>query len=87
MTPEEEYEAFKVFLAELVQKKARELGEHVDAVQIFVSTTRKDGIDNNLVSYEFGVGNFHARLGQVHEFIAIQDQYQRNWATRKEENE
>lgn len=33
---------------------------------------------------DFGCGNFYAQYGQVIEWIAIQDQYQRNWANRND---
>lgn len=70
-------------LREMVDRVCRELGEHADSVRIFVTLHSGDGTTNTR-SYEAGTGNFYAQLGQVREWIAIQDQYQRNWAIRKD---
>lgn len=58
------------------------LREHFDSVRIFV--TVHDGNESETSAYESGSGNFYAQLGQVAEWLAIQDQYQRNWAIRKD---
>lgn len=57
--------------------------EHYDSVRIFV--TRHDGDSSDTASYETGGGNFYAQLGQVQEWLAIQDEYQRQWARKKEQ--
>lgn len=65
---------------ELVDHCKDKLLEHFDSVQIFV--TRHSGQDGDTAGYESGGGNFYARLGQVREWIGLQDQYQRNHAMR-----
>lgn len=57
------------------------LMEHFDSVRIFV--TRHDGSEANTACYETGGGNFYAQLGQVTEWLAIQDQFQREHAKKK----
>lgn len=69
-------------IEEIVERHAAQLGEHFDSVRIFV--TRHRGEDANTVSYEYGLGNFYAQLGQVSEWLAMQDQFQRNHAIRKD---
>jgi len=59
--------------------------EHFDSVRIFV--TRHNGSEDTTQSYETGGGNFYAQLGQVREWVCIQDQYQRNYAVRKDAEE
>lgn len=81
MTDEE-----KSQLKELVERHASELGEHHDSVRIFVTRHADDG-SGGTYSFETGRGNFYAQLGQVREWVAIQDQYQRNWATKKESSD
>lgn len=56
--------------------------EHYDSVRIFV--TRHDGNSEDTASYTVGGGNFYAQLGQVAEFLSIQDQHQRNHAIRQD---
>jgi len=68
---------------EIVDKAREALLEHFDSVQVFV--TRHAGERDVTASYETGGGNFYARLGQVHEWIMIQDQYSRQHAKRKDE--
>ncbi len=69
-------------MEEMIQRKACELAEHFDSVQIFV--TRHRGGEEMTASYEFGKGNFYARYGQIAEWLSIQDQFQRNHAIRKD---
>ena len=57
----------------------QDLGEHCESVRIFVTVQNGGG---ETAAMDFGSGNFYAQLGQIQEWIAIQDQYQRNWATR-----
>lgn len=66
----------------LVDKFASEMAEHFDSVQVFV--TLHEGGEENTSSYETGRGNFYARLGQIKEWVEIQDQYQRNEAIRRD---
>lgn len=69
-------------MVEMVDQAAAKLAEHFDSVQIFV--TRQCGGEEQTWSYEAGKGNFYARLGQVQEFVCVQDQFQRNYAIRKD---
>lgn len=66
----------------LVDKACDGLIEHCDTVQIFI--TKHAGDEQNTLSYEHGRGNFYARFGYVHEWLSIQDQYQRNEAIRRD---
>lgn len=69
----------------LVDQKCAEIAEHVDSVQVFV--TWHDGGEQRTHAYESGKGNFYARQAQVQEFVTIQNQYQRNWAIRKDQED
>jgi len=60
---------------QLVDRHAYELAEHFDSVRIFV--TRHHGGKEDTASYSTGRGNFYASLGLVHEWVAMQDQIQR----------
>ncbi len=57
MTPEQ--------LTEMLARHAREIGEHVDAVQIVVTRTENE---NCGLLYR-GCGNLYARLGACQEFL------------------
>lgn len=59
--------------------------EHVDSVRILV--TFHDGNKAITSTYDTGGGNFFAQLGQVHEWLCIQEQYQRNHAIKKDQEE
>lgn len=77
MNPDE-----KKQIEEIVDLHVAQLGEHFDSVRIFV--TRHRGQDQSTASYDSGSGNFFAQLGQVGEWVAINDQFQRNYAIRKD---
>lgn len=64
-----------------VQDALTLLAEHFDTVRIFVT---KHGDDDRTAQYVVGRGNFYAQLGQIMEWLSIQNQYQRNWAIRKD---
>ena len=66
-----------------VEQAASALIEHFDSVQILVTRHCDDGT-RDTAAFECGLGNLYARLGQVREWLRIQDQYQRNWAIRKD---
>lgn len=66
-----------------VDDTVAKLSEHFDSVRVFV--TLHNGGESETQSYETGGGNFYAQLGQVQEWLSIQDQYQRNWADKKSE--
>lgn len=68
-------------LRERLDKIAKDLGEHCDSVRIFVTLPTEQGIS---VALDSGAGNLYAQLGQVREWLCIQDQYQRNWAIRND---
>lgn len=71
-------------LREKVDAVVAQLSEHFDSVRIFV--TLHNGGEEATQSYETGGGNFYAQLGQVREWVTIQDQYQKNWAIRKDKD-
>ncbi len=68
--------------SKLVDETRDRLLEHFDSVRIFV--TRYDGNASNTCSYQTGGGNFYAQLGQIAEWLSMQEQYQRNHAIRNE---
>lgn len=63
----------------MVKEAVGKLLEHFDSVQIFV--THHNGDSDQTEAFESGGGNFFARMGQIHEWVSIQDQYQREWAS------
>lgn len=67
---------------ERIQKAADDLGEHFDSVQIF-ATLHGEGTQ----SFNYGLGNWYARYGQVCEWKTRQDEISRLEAgeQRKEE--
>lgn len=67
-----------------LEEMALELGEHCDSVRIFVTLPTEQGIS---VALDSGVGNLYAQLGQVREWLCIQEQYQRNWAIRNDQDD
>ena len=70
-------------MKEIVDRAASQLSEHFDSVLILVTKNTEDG-NGNTAGYEAGRGNFYAQLGQVREWLAMQDQYQRNEANRRD---
>lgn len=72
----------KEAMKELVQLHARQLGEHFDNVQILV-TTQLDGGEITR-SYDFGVGNIHARLGHAQEWLIKQAEFTREIAREEQ---
>lgn len=70
----------------LVNKHASLLGEHFDSVRVFVTWPSEESCQRTL-AYDTGRGNFYASYGLVREWICIQDEYQRTWARRKDEEE
>lgn len=75
-------DAEKIDAQKIVDDYASKLAEHFDSVRVFV-TRHSDDCTKETFSYETGRGNFYAQLGQIHEFISIQDQFQREWAAKK----
>lgn len=68
----------------VVEKAASDLAEHFDSVRIFVTMPGEPAETN---SYETGRGNYYAQLGQVAEWLTIQEQFARNWAIKKDESD
>lgn len=71
-------------IKEMVESFANQLHEHCDSVRIFVTFPSNDG-EANTHAYETGKGNFYAQLGQVIEWVTLQEQFQRNFADRKDQ--
>lgn len=63
----------------MVELFANQLHEHCDSVRIFVTYPSNDG-EPNTHAYTTGKGNFYAQLGQVIEWVTLQEQIQRNSA-------
>lgn len=59
---------------EILQRTTVELGEHFDSVRIFV--TGSEGRES--ASGTDGTGNFYAQLGQVREWLLMQDERARD---------
>lgn len=68
--------------AKLVDDAKDKLLEQFDVVVIMVQ--RHSGGKENTAAYNSCGGNFYAQLGQVREWLSIQDQYQRNHAIRQD---
>ena len=73
-------------LQKLISQKVSELAEHFDSVRIFATRNSEDGKCKTR-AYDDGAGNFYAQFGQIKEWISIQDQFQRNWAMRRDNPE
>lgn len=76
----------KLALRELIDKHASDLAEHFDSVLI-LCTKHGDGSVSDSAGFSTGRGNLYAQIGQAHEWLTIQQQYQRNHATRIDQNE
>jgi len=67
-----------------VRESVSKLLEHFDSVLILVTRHNgSGGPGGETHSYEYGGGNYYAQLGQVTEWISMQDQFQRCEATRR----
>jgi len=66
-------------LQAILKRHVADLMEHFDSVRILATVHLDDG-SKNTKSLEEGDGNFYAQLGQVHEWLDIQREYQRAWA-------
>lgn len=56
---------------ERIKQAARTLFEFVDSVQIFC--TKSDG-ENGTINWNYGLGNWFARRGQIGEWLIKEDQ-------------
>lgn len=75
-----EKEQLKAMLREATVK----LSEHFDSIRIIGARHAVDGESDTTVLFDDGAGNFHAQLGSVREWLVIHEQYQRNWAIKKD---
>jgi len=64
---------------DLVQKHTLELGEHFESVRVFVTRASPEE-HHDTQAIDNGTGNFYAQLGQIKEWLEIQEEYQRLWA-------
>ena len=55
--------------------------DEIDSVRIFVTWPSDDG-NQTTRSYESGTGNFYAQLGQVAEWLSMQEEFQRDHARK-----
>lgn len=69
----------------IVDRAKAQLMEHFESVRIFV--TKHSGADDETGAYTVGQGNFYAQLGQISEWVSIQDQHQRNDAIKRDSSE
>lgn len=69
---------------ELLAKAVELLGEHFDAVSIFCSRHEPE-CEDGTVTVTDGCGNWHARFGQVREWLVRQDERARA-SVRSEDN-
>lgn len=65
----------------LIDKHVNALSEHFDAVHIFV--TRNEGDKDQTRCANRGSGNWHARYGQIREWLIYEDQRIRECAKKK----
>ncbi len=70
-------------LKALVNRHAAELGEHFESVLILVTRAHPDD-GAKTQSYERGSGNFYAQYGHAREWLAMQDEFQRAEARRRD---
>ena len=67
----------------LVKKHVTELSEHFDSVRIFITIPSEN--DSQITrAYNSGAGNFYAQLGQIREWLSMQDEYNRAEARRRD---
>ena len=70
----------------LVEKTARELGEHFDTVQIFC-TRHDSGSEGGTIHVTKGVGNYFARYGQCREWLVKEEEETRVRARKESGDE
>jgi len=58
--------------AAVLESQCAQLMEHFDSVQIFV--TKHNKLTRYVSAFHVGDGNYYARLGQVREWIMIEDE-------------
>jgi hypothetical protein len=62
-------------MRKLLQLHTEQLGEYFDNVQVFVSRVTDGG--DYTESFTWGAGNWHARLGQIRQFVLNSDEHER----------
>lgn len=72
-------DAEQKMLLDLLNTFAENLGEHCEAVRIFVTKGSDDG-SGNTIHLTTGRGNMLAQHGQVREWIIMQEEYVREKA-------
>lgn len=73
-------------IEKLVREYASKLAEHCDSVRIFI-TKHGDGSADDSISFSEGRGNFYSQIGQVKEWILMQDEYSKCKARTEWESE
>lgn len=58
--------------SDIIDRHVNALMEHFDTVQVFV--TKYVGIDESTIAHAQGKGNWHARIGQVREWVTRNDE-------------
>lgn len=69
-------------LVQLIQRHSAELMEHFDSVHIFVTIHR--GESETTAAYDYGMGNWYARSGQIREWTLCNDELCRERVKRQE---
>lgn len=60
----------------MVEEAAQKLGEHFDAVHIFVTLQEPEGYSGP-VNIDFGIGNWLTRYGQIAHWMICKDEQTR----------
>lgn len=74
-------------LKQMVKEATTKLSEHCDSVRIICTKHATDGEPDTTLMTDDGAGNIYAQMASVREWLVIQDQYQRNWAIKKDAEE
>lgn len=70
----------------LIQKHVDQLGEHFDTVQVFCTRHMPAELDGTAIANR-GTGNWHARFGQVREWVIYEEEWIREYARRKSQDD
>lgn len=68
----------------ILDETALKLGEHFDSVQIFV-TRHEPEIEGGTITATRGCGNWHARFGQITEWLIVKEEDARCEARKRNE--
>lgn len=68
-------------LQKIVDDHVARLLEHFDSVTILI--THHSGEPAETCSYDGGGGNLYARIGKAQEWLTMQDQFTRSFASRR----